>query len=110
MCSGVLRVLKPGGVFLQISFAQPHFRVPHLTGKHAGVSYNWSCTTQEIEGYSMPHFCYTMVKECDDTSADTTAATTATVAEAAVEQTADVAAVNDKAAAAAAAAHTAAPS
>jgi EEF1A lysine methyltransferase 4 len=26
----VLRVLKPGGHFLYISFGQPHFRMPHL--------------------------------------------------------------------------------
>jgi ubiquinone/menaquinone biosynthesis C-methylase UbiE len=101
MCSGVHRVLKPGGVFLQISFAQPHFRIPHLTGKHAGVSYSWSCTSQEIEGYSMPHFCYTMVKHCASDNADTTAVTTATT-DATAEQTDTV---GDEAAA-----HTAAPS
>jgi hypothetical protein len=86
MCSGVLRVLKPGGVFLQISFAQPHFRIPHLTGKHAGVSYGWSCAKQEIEGYSMPHFCYTMVKHCASDDADMTTATTAAVATAEVAE------------------------
>jgi hypothetical protein len=30
MCRAVSRVLKPGGCFLQISFAQPHFRKRYL--------------------------------------------------------------------------------
>ena len=30
MCQGVLRVLKPGGLFLQMSFEQPHFRQKFL--------------------------------------------------------------------------------
>lgn len=30
MCQGVLRVLKPGGLFLQMSFEQPHFRKKFL--------------------------------------------------------------------------------
>jgi len=30
MCQAVSRVLKPGGCFLQISFAQPHFRKRYL--------------------------------------------------------------------------------
>jgi ubiquinone/menaquinone biosynthesis C-methylase UbiE len=109
MCSGVLRVLKPGGVFLQISFAQPHFRIPHLSGKHADASYSWSCTSQEIEGYSMPHFCYMMVKQCNDTPVDTTTATTAATTAAATaevaEEHADTIAIDSDAAA-----HTAAPS
>jgi EEF1A lysine methyltransferase 4 len=35
MCGGVSRVLSPQGVFLQISFSQPHFRTKYLMGQHA---------------------------------------------------------------------------
>jgi len=34
MCRGISDVLKGEGYFLQISFAQPHFRVKYLSGKH----------------------------------------------------------------------------
>ena len=30
MCAGISKVLRPGGVFIQISFAQPHFRTKFL--------------------------------------------------------------------------------
>lgn len=30
MCRGVMRVLRPGGLFIQYSFAQPHFRAKYL--------------------------------------------------------------------------------
>ena len=32
MCHATSRVLRPGGVFVQISFAQPHFRRRYLAG------------------------------------------------------------------------------
>ena len=41
MCSHVSRILKPQGKFLQISFAQPHFRKKYLLGWHVGS--NPSC-------------------------------------------------------------------
>ncbi|KAG5189458.1 S-adenosyl-L-methionine-dependent methyltransferase [Tribonema minus] len=64
MCTGVSRVLVPGGTFVQISFVQPHFRLPYLTGKRVGASvdYGWQCSKREIEGKVMPHFCYIMHK------------------------------------------------
>lgn len=34
VCEGVVRVLKPKGVYLGISFSQPHFRLPLLLQKH----------------------------------------------------------------------------
>jgi len=34
MCQSVARVLQPGGHFVQISLAQPHFRKPYLLGRH----------------------------------------------------------------------------
>ncbi|CAM9744500.1 unnamed protein product, partial [Phaeothamnion confervicola] len=37
MCAAVSRVLRPGGRFLQISFAQPHFRRKYLLGHHLGL-------------------------------------------------------------------------
>lgn len=33
MCRGIDRVLRPGGVHIQISFAQPHFRTKYLMGE-----------------------------------------------------------------------------
>lgn len=38
MCESVSRVLKPGGVFLQVSFAQPHFRTRFLRDWQAGAA------------------------------------------------------------------------
>lgn len=34
MCSEIWRVLAPGGVFVQLSFEQPHFRKKLLLGEH----------------------------------------------------------------------------
>lgn len=34
MCQEMSRVLSPNGIFLQISFAQPHFRTKYLMGEH----------------------------------------------------------------------------
>lgn len=34
MCEGISRVLKPSGLFLQITFAQTHFRTKYLMGSH----------------------------------------------------------------------------
>jgi len=57
------RVLKPGGVFVQVSFAQPHFRTKYLEAKHLtegereggvgsreGVSWEGGVEVKEIEG------------------------------------------------------------
>mmetsp|Transcript_14114 Transcript_14114/g.53535 ORF Transcript_14114/g.53535 Transcript_14114/m.53535 type:complete len:89 (+) Transcript_14114:2-268(+) len=30
VCKGTAEALRPGGVYLQVSFAQPHFRRPYL--------------------------------------------------------------------------------
>lgn len=63
MCRGVEKVLKSHGIFMQISFAQPHFRTKYLMGYHAaGLSvnpyethtghsdvYNWDLTAQSID-------------------------------------------------------------
>jgi SAM-dependent methyltransferase len=38
MCQHISRILKPNGKFLQISFAQPHFRKKYLLGQHASNS------------------------------------------------------------------------
>ena len=63
MCRGVHDVLKPDGIFMQISFAQPHFRTKYLMGYHASGAtvnpyethtghsdvYNWNLTSQSID-------------------------------------------------------------
>ncbi|CAM9252293.1 unnamed protein product [Choristocarpus tenellus] len=50
MCREVARVLRPGGVFLQISFAQPHFRKKYISGEHA------TCRAREcaVQGVDIP--------------------------------------------------------
>ena len=52
----VMRVLKPGGTFIYITFGQPHFRLRHLErpGK-------WQVQVQTI-GDSFHYFIYSMVK------------------------------------------------
>jgi ubiquinone/menaquinone biosynthesis C-methylase UbiE len=56
----VLRVLKPGGRFLYISFGQPHFRLPHLERSQweSGVK-----TTVLGEGGIVQYFLYEMEKK-----------------------------------------------
>ena len=55
----VMRVLKPGGRFLYISFGQPHFRLQHLerTGWESGVK-----TTVLGDGGIVQYFLYEMRK------------------------------------------------
>lgn len=40
MCQHISRVLRPGGVFIQISFQQPHFRTKYLMNKHKEENYD----------------------------------------------------------------------
>jgi len=55
----VIRVLKPGGRFIFISFGQPHFRLPHLerTEWEQGVE-----TTVLGDGGIIQYFLYKMQK------------------------------------------------
>ena len=55
----VLRVLKPGGRFLYVSFGQPHFRRPHLERPEweDGVK-----TTVLGDGGIVQYFLYEMTK------------------------------------------------
>ncbi|KAH9820998.1 S-adenosyl-L-methionine-dependent methyltransferase [Melampsora americana] len=53
----VVRILKPGGVFLYITFGQPHFRKRHL--ERPGI---WSVETTEI-GNMFHYYFYSMRKE-----------------------------------------------
>ncbi|CAM9142046.1 unnamed protein product [Chrysoparadoxa australica] len=70
MCTGVSKVLKDDGIFLQVSFAQPHFRKKYLNGTHArqaGIGrghYNWEIETKEVAGQTFPHFLYVMRRRC----------------------------------------------
>jgi SAM-dependent methyltransferase len=79
MCQSVSRVLTAQGIFLQISFAQPHFRTKYLIGyradgtecnpyeSHRGYSsrYNWKLDYEEVtlETGCLSLFFYTMRKE-----------------------------------------------
>lgn len=53
------RVLKDGGVFVSITFMQPHFRKPFLTAEQ----YTWSCDVSSYGGgHSLEYFVYVMKK------------------------------------------------
>jgi len=54
----VFRVLKNGGVFVSISFTQPHFRLPYYIDDFL---YDWSVRVHRI-GSDFHHFVYVMVK------------------------------------------------
>jgi len=78
MCLGISRVLKPDGKFVQISFAQPHFRTKYLIANHfleiemdpyryyTGYSdrYNWELSYSTIarEQGCLDFFIYSMEK------------------------------------------------
>jgi len=78
MCLGISRVLKPSGIFIQISFGQPHFRTKYLMANHflniemdpyrsyTGYSerYNWELTYSSIakEEGCLDFFIYVMEK------------------------------------------------
>eukprot|EP00742_Colponemidia_sp_Colp-10_P004699 GILJ01005011.1.p1 GENE.GILJ01005011.1~~GILJ01005011.1.p1 ORF type:complete len:252 (-),score=34.58 GILJ01005011.1:250-1005(-) len=57
MCSGISRVLKPTGRFLQISFDQPHFRRRFLDKPDFG----WTFAVHNL-GVGLGYFLYAMVK------------------------------------------------
>ena len=56
-----VRVLKPGGIFIEITFDQPHFRRPMLLGENN--KYGWTMRTitmgtrhqSRIDDYSIVH-------------------------------------------------------
>lgn len=51
------RVLRPGGRFLSITFAQPHFRAPH----YAQEAFGWSLRHAAC-GDAFHYFLYVMCK------------------------------------------------
>ncbi|KAH0624295.1 hypothetical protein JD844_007995 [Phrynosoma platyrhinos] len=53
----VSRVLRPGGRFISITFAQPHFRKRH----YAQPAYGWS-VRHSVYGDGFHYFFYVMVK------------------------------------------------
>lgn len=53
----ISRVLRRGGRFISITFAQPHFRSP----LYADIQFNWSLDTFKF-GTSFHYFCYVMTK------------------------------------------------
>eukprot|EP01041_Mallomonas_annulata_P000997 gene997-1961_t len=78
MCAGISQVLVPGGVFLQISFAQPHFRTKYLMNIWKSDSninpydptigfcseYDWMLSYKpiELEKGCLSYFMYIMSK------------------------------------------------
>ncbi|KAK9896533.1 S-adenosyl-L-methionine-dependent methyltransferase, partial [Cystobasidium minutum MCA 4210] len=52
----VLRILKPGGVFLYITFGQPHFRKRYMTRD------NTTLTVTELRTQGFSYFLYVMYK------------------------------------------------
>lgn len=78
MCNNISRVLTSSGIFIQISFAQPHFRTKYLMAARIGGDeihpyesmsghcsrYGWELTfsTIEVEGGCLSTFLYVMKK------------------------------------------------
>ena len=77
MCRAISRVLKVGGVHVQVSFAQPHFRRKYLLGVHGGAGpdgggvseeFGWDLEEESIAGDNdgcFHHFFYVMRKKRD---------------------------------------------
>ena len=82
MCQHISRILKQGGCYLHISFAQPHFRKKYLLGWHAkedrdnaithdddsySHKFGWSFRVEAIAGDEhdgcFHHFLYIMTKQ-----------------------------------------------
>ncbi|CEG38239.1 s-adenosyl-l-methionine-dependent methyltransferase [Plasmopara halstedii] len=65
MCSGIASVLVPEGIFLQISFAQPHFRKRFLLGEGetppTSTIYGWDFSYHNIE-IGLGYFFYVLKK------------------------------------------------
>uniref|UniRef100_H3GHU4 Methyltransferase domain-containing protein n=1 Tax=Phytophthora ramorum TaxID=164328 RepID=H3GHU4_PHYRM len=65
MCSGITSVLVPQGTFLQISFAQPHFRKRFLLGEGeqapTSTVYGWDYSYHNIE-IGLGYFFYVLQK------------------------------------------------
>ena len=61
---GVQAVLKPGGVFLSLSFSQPHFRTQYLgvagDAEAAEGAPKWASLTHESLDVGFGYFWYTM--------------------------------------------------
>jgi SAM-dependent methyltransferase len=49
MCEHVARILRDGGLFLQISLAQPHFRKKYLLGQHPSLITSTTVTQQNSD-------------------------------------------------------------
>ncbi|GMH85255.1 hypothetical protein TL16_g10173 [Triparma laevis f. inornata] len=79
MCREISRVLRVGGMHLQVSFAQPHFRRKYLEGGHGGEGgvdssgvyneFGWDLTDEPVAGDNKDgcfhHFFYSMHKKRD---------------------------------------------
>ncbi|KAG2764060.1 hypothetical protein JG687_00003082 [Phytophthora cactorum] len=65
MCSGITSVLVPQGTFVQISFAQPHFRKRFLLGEGeqapTSTVYGWEYSYHNIE-IGLGYFFYVLQK------------------------------------------------
>ena len=53
-CENVVKVLKPGGRLVQISFQQPHFRKPLLMDWGIG----WTYRVETVDGGVLPYFLF----------------------------------------------------
>jgi EEF1A lysine methyltransferase 4 len=84
----ISRILRPDGVFIQISLAQPHFRKKYLLGQHpteenqveeegedyhtrtakyihqTSCPFGWDCRVEEVgsNAHCFSHFMYVMTK------------------------------------------------
>lgn len=64
ICSETARVLRPGGVYMQLSFSQPHFRMKYIDQ----VPGRWAITRHSI-ATGFGYFLYVCVKPTSGTEA-----------------------------------------
>jgi SAM-dependent methyltransferase len=88
-CRSISRVLKPGGVFLQVSLVQPHFRNKYLLGSYCSASdtsatsstdtsysseFGWSLDVEQagdaVSNSSFGHYLYVMRKQASPEPTD----------------------------------------
>eukprot|EP00696_Hemimastix_kukwesjijk_P006352 gnl/Hemi2/18046_TR5962_c0_g1_i1.p2 gnl/Hemi2/18046_TR5962_c0_g1~~gnl/Hemi2/18046_TR5962_c0_g1_i1.p2 ORF type:complete len:152 (+),score=37.34 gnl/Hemi2/18046_TR5962_c0_g1_i1:360-815(+) len=58
MCAEVARVLRPGGVYVQVTFGQPHFRKKYFDNPE----YGWT-VSNHLLGEGFGYYCFVLRKE-----------------------------------------------
>lgn len=76
ICGETARVLKPGGIYVQVSFGQPHFRKLHILQNEAA---RWSSYKKHDVPVGFGYFLYALRRLGEPAAAAATATATAAV-------------------------------